>query len=96
MVINYTQSTLICAQDDSKGSPLIIKSGKSQPFHWSNQNCAKLMSVQIMPRESQFASSQYDWSIGFSLEETGSLTLTNRERKDEHFIAMSARAMTER
>ena len=55
MVLNYTQSTLICAQEDCKGNPLIIKSNRSAPFHWTNKNTEKLMSVQIMPRESRFA-----------------------------------------
>lgn len=49
------------------------------------------MSVQIIPSEAQFAQAVYDWSVGFSLEQTGSLTIHNREKKEEHFIAQDAR-----
>jgi len=85
VIVNYTQSALICAQQDSKGNPLILKSGQSKPFHWNNKDSARLLQVQILPRESQMAQMLYDWSVGFSLEETGSLTLYNRQKKDEHF-----------
>ena len=89
MVVNYTSSTLLFAQESNKGNPLIVKSGQKTPFHWSDKNHAKLMSIQIIPSET--IQSLYDWSVGFSLEETGSLTLHNRQKKEEHFIAANAK-----
>lgn len=55
IVVNYTQSTMLFAQDSAKGNPLFVKSGQQTAFHWNDKNSEKLLSVQVIPSEARYA-----------------------------------------
>ena len=79
IVVNYTQSTVLFAQESAKGSPLFVKPNQQMPFHWNEKDSEKKVCVRIIPSKTDSdCSDDFDWSIGFTLSDAGSMTLHNR------------------
>lgn len=79
IVVNYTQSTVLFAQESAKGSPLFVKPSQQMPFHWNEKDNEKKVCVRIIPSKTDSdCSTDFDWSIGFTLSDAGTITLHNR------------------
>jgi hypothetical protein len=88
IVVNYTQSTILLAQESAKNLPLFIKPNQQIPFHWNEKDMPKRVAVKIIPNEEDAdRHSNFDWTHDFSLAEAGSITLSSREIKEEHFMS---------
>lgn len=87
IIVNYTQSTILFAQEAAKTSPLFVKPNQQLPFHWNEKDSAKRVAVRIIPGENEKDSKvNFEWTVDFPLTEAGSLTLISREMKEVHFI----------
>ena len=49
------------------------------PFHWNEKDMEKKVCVRIIPSKTDNdCSDDFDWSIGFTLSDAGTITLHNR------------------
>ena len=65
-----------------------MKPNQQLPFHWNEKDLPKRVAVKIIPgEEDEDCHANFDWTNDFSLAEAGSLTLSSREIKEEHFLS---------
>jgi hypothetical protein len=59
---------------------MFVKPNQHLPFHWSDREAEKLVSVRVIPsKNDKDYSEDFDWSSGITLQDCGSIIVCNRQ-----------------